>query len=709
MAEQARLLGERCELAKLSAGQGRWTLGDLEFFSDFEGGNGKASLGPRLGHASQEHEYRVEVAQDPAADGCPASERRRWFFFGVRAAEPLRCRRVRITVHNLSDVTDLYNLDGHRPMVANLPHAPGWERLDAESTRFVCCDAALPRDEVDELRGIAGAGTHVVLGRESAAPRTRKKAKSYQLSWDHTFPDADDIGTTYFAFCVPYGHGDLQVYLSRLQALWDSSFADADGRLLPDYFPLPGQRGGWRVAAGVGADFRREELCCSREGRRVDLLTVTDAAEASRAKDRRPIALVTARCHPGETPGQFSMFGFLEFVLSDDPRAELLRQRFVFKIVPMLNPDGVHHGHTRANAEGFDLNRFYHEPVELEHEAIFALRAKLIEWSTTGRLMFYCDMHAHAHTRGCILYGNDLGNTPEQAWNVAFANVVQANAPHFDVEGCKFPPKVRDGGGAGRDNCGRAQIAELCRVFHAYTLECNYAIGRLTRPTEKPPGLDEDRVLHPGVDVGRSFKPVPYGVLEWEGVGEGIAVSLLDMHGVNSHSRLTAGKAARSLEALVRTAGGSKIPEPFGPDSLVGEDDESGSEDAGHLCQVWRVVFDKVVVRSEPTITGAIVDFHKKGEEVVVAEVLRGEAKAWVRIVAGGRRNLPHVGDGSETELFMLTDGRAKGLGTLLEPTGRWVEPPEGGSPVPQLPKIRPPRVPSLREVRNRALHSGIR
>jgi len=39
--------------------------------------------------------------------------------------------------------------------------------------------------------------------------------------------------------------------------------------------------------------------------------------------------------------GQFAFLGFLRFLISDDPRATLMRQQFVFKMVPMLNPDGV--------------------------------------------------------------------------------------------------------------------------------------------------------------------------------------------------------------------------------------------------------------------------------------------------------------------------------------------------------------------------------
>ena len=38
------------------------------------------------------------------------------------------------------------------------------------------------------------------------------------------------------------------------------------------------------------------------------------------------------------------MKGALEFLVSSDPVARLLRENFIFKIIPMLNPDGVING-----------------------------------------------------------------------------------------------------------------------------------------------------------------------------------------------------------------------------------------------------------------------------------------------------------------------------------------------------------------------------
>lgn len=51
-----------------------------------------------------------------------------------------------------------------------------------------------------------------------------------------------------------------------------------------------------------------------------------------------------------------------------------LRRKFVFKLVPMLNPDGVVVGNYRTNLAARDLNRTYKDPKKVRR---FMEKAKL--------------------------------------------------------------------------------------------------------------------------------------------------------------------------------------------------------------------------------------------------------------------------------------------------------------------------------------------
>jgi murein tripeptide amidase MpaA len=47
---------------------------------------------------------------------------------------------------------------------------------------------------------------------------------------------------------------------------------------------------------------------------------------------------------------------------------------YVFKIIPMLNPDGVSRGYWRFDTYGVNLNRFWKEPTIDQHPTILGAK-----------------------------------------------------------------------------------------------------------------------------------------------------------------------------------------------------------------------------------------------------------------------------------------------------------------------------------------------
>jgi murein tripeptide amidase MpaA len=69
------------------------------------------------------------------------------------------------------------------------------------------------------------------------------------------------------------------------------------------------------------------------------------------------------------------MKGVLDFLTSEfDDAAIALRRNFVFKIIPMINVDGVIYGNYRCSLSGIDLNRVWKKPNATLFPEIVAIK-----------------------------------------------------------------------------------------------------------------------------------------------------------------------------------------------------------------------------------------------------------------------------------------------------------------------------------------------
>jgi murein tripeptide amidase MpaA len=135
------------------------------------------------------------------------------------------------------------------------------------------------------------------------------------------------------------------------------------------------------------------------------LVITTFGCEYEEVRKRKGV-IISSRVHPGESGSSFMMKGIIDYLVGPCLGARMLRDNFVFKIVPMLNPDGVINGHTRCGNVGVDLNRVWTEPNQKQHPTIFAMKNIIKTMQTERELLLYCDLHGHSRKKNMFMYGN---------------------------------------------------------------------------------------------------------------------------------------------------------------------------------------------------------------------------------------------------------------------------------------------------------------
>ena len=174
-------------------------------------------------------------------------------------------------------------------------------------------------------------------------------------------------------------------------------------------------------------------MCKTLSNNKVDLLTITDGSQGTKQG-----IVLTARTHPGETNGSWVMKGMLDFLTDpDDQDAVALRRNFVFKVVPMINVDGVIYGNYRCSLAGIDLNRVWKKPEKIMFPEVAAMKKLMDEFHSEHPVLLYTDLHGHSRTRSSFIYGNNYPKNPESTR--LFPYILSKIEPDiFSFTKCKF-------------------------------------------------------------------------------------------------------------------------------------------------------------------------------------------------------------------------------------------------------------------------------
>jgi hypothetical protein len=86
---------------------------------------------------------------------------------------------------------------------------------------------------------------------------------------------------------------------------------------------------------------KRDTIFVTDEGRNLDTLTITNSDIPSSGKKK---VVVYAREHGTEQEGSWVCQGIIDYLVSDEPEAQLLRDRTEFLLIPISVPDSVYYG-----------------------------------------------------------------------------------------------------------------------------------------------------------------------------------------------------------------------------------------------------------------------------------------------------------------------------------------------------------------------------
>lgn len=303
--------------------------------------------------------------------------------------------------------------------------------------------------------------------------------KYYTLSFTYDFRFNDD--KVFFAYSIPYTYQDLTSYLYYIKEKFPKiarvnplckTIANNICEVLTitnnmrTYQTFEEETHEWGISSAGRRMLRNKKV---RKSMQAKIL----GKEVEDEHRKKSGIVITARVHSGETVSSFMMSGVLEFLLGNSREARILRKKFVFKIVPMLNPDGVRYGNYRCSLIGVDLNRRWEKPSRQLHPTIYYTKKMIEVFSEHHNLLMCCDLHGHTRKRNVFMYGcaiktMDCLTLRRNLMAKVFPVEMSKRSKFFTFKDCHFRLE--------KSKCSTARVVLYndFNITHSYTMEASF-------------------------------------------------------------------------------------------------------------------------------------------------------------------------------------------------------------------------------------------
>jgi len=267
-----------------------------------------------------------------------------------------------------------------------------------------------------------------------------KKGYFYTLSFNYTFKfDNDEV---FFANCIPFTYTDLNRDLNIYTKNENDKYIF----------------------------FNRKKLCSTIIGNEVEFFSINNSTInypfiTSNLNEKKGVVLF-GRQHPSETVGSWTIKGAIDFLLGDSDEAKYLRDNFLFKIIPMINVDGVICGNTRTSLSGCDLNRRWTNPNIILHPEIFYAKEMIMNFSKKFKIECIVDFHGHFGAFNSFFYGNYKEDNITMGKYFPFSCAKKSQVIQFEKSKFKMP-KYKKG-------TGRINLFKELNLENVFTLETSY-------------------------------------------------------------------------------------------------------------------------------------------------------------------------------------------------------------------------------------------